>query len=142
MPYLRLHLPKMPIEQKRIIAHKLIEATMQAFRLHPQERYNVSVEFISEPNSSAANGIGRSRRHDADCIFEVMGHDLTEAKKKAFTDEIAAVVTPLLPSKSTMWIARLLGVKPDLSRQIAFQFEELSPAISDPFVAYQGSKAA
>lgn len=140
MPYLRLHLPKVTIEQKRVIAHKLIEATMRAFRLGPEERFNVSVEFISNP--SAAERIERSGGRNADCIFEVMGHDLTEAKKKAFEREVSAVVTPLLPSKSTMKIARLLGVKPDASRQIAFQFDELSPAISEPFVVHPSSQAA
>jgi phenylpyruvate tautomerase PptA (4-oxalocrotonate tautomerase family) len=142
MPYLRLHSPKVPIEQKRIIAQRLIEATMRAFHLRPNERYNVSVEFVSEPNSSAADLVGGSLGRHADCIFEVMGHDLTEAKKKAFAKEVAALITPLLPLKSRMRLARLLGVKPDESHQIAFQFGELTPAISEPFVAHPSSKAA
>lgn len=142
MPYLRLHSAEVPIEQKRIIAQKLIEITMHAFCLRPKERYQVSIEFISEPRSSAASGIGRSSLRDADCIFEVLGHDLTEEKKRVFASETAAVLTPLLPLKSKMRIARLLGVKPDVSPQIAFQFGELSPAISEPFVVHSSSQAA
>jgi phenylpyruvate tautomerase PptA (4-oxalocrotonate tautomerase family) len=142
MPYLRLHLPKVPIEQKRMLAKRLIEATMRAFRLRDDERYNVSVEFVSERNSSRAGRTVVSLRREADCLFEVMGHDLTEAKKKAFAKEVAALVTPLLPSKPPLWIVRLLGGKPAESRQIAFQFGELNPTINEPFVVHPSSRAA
>jgi len=142
MPYLRLHLPEVPIERKRVIAQKLIEITMHAFRLHPQQRYQVSIEFISEPKSNAGNRFGPLSKRDADCIFEVMGHDLTEEKKRAFAEETATLLAPLLPLKSRMRIVRLLGVKPDVSRQIAFQFGELSPAVSEPFVVHPGAQAA
>lgn len=133
MPYLRLYSAEVPIEQKRVITQKLIEITMHAFCLRPEERYQISIEFISEPKSSL---------RDADCIFEVLGHDLTEEKKRVFAVETAVVLTPLLPLKSKMRIARLLGVKPDVSPQIAFQFGELSPAISEPFVVHFSSQAA
>jgi len=142
MPYLRLHLPEVPIEQKRVIAQKLIEITIHAFHLRPQERYQVSIEFISEPKSNAGNRVGPLGKRDADCIFEVMGHDLTEEKKRAFAEETATSLAPLLPSKSKMHIARLLGVKPDVSRQIVFQFGELSPAVSEPFVVHPGTQPA
>ena len=142
MPYLRLHLPEVPVEQKRVIAQKLIEVTMHAFRLRPEERCQVSIEFISEPKSNATSRIWRSSPRDADCVLEVMGHDLTEEKKKAFAEETSAVLTRLLPSKSKMHVARLFGMKPDVPRQIAFQFGELSPAISEPFVVHSSSQAA
>jgi len=141
MPYLRLHLPEVPLEQKRVIAQKLIEITMHAFGLCPQERYQVSVEFISEPQSSVPERFWRARQRDADCLFEVMGHDLTEEKKRAFRKEAGGVLTAVLPARWNRRIARLLGVKPNESRQIAFQFGELSPAVSEPFVVYS-SKAA
>ena len=142
MPYLRLHLPELPIERKRVIAQKLIEITMHAFRLLPQERYQVSIQFISEPKSNPGNHFGPLSKRDADCIFEVMGHDLTEEKKRAFAEETATLLAGLLPSKSRMGIVRLLGVKPDVSGQIAFQFGELSPAVSEPFVVHPGTQAA
>ena len=99
MPYLRLHLPEVPIQQKRVIAQKLIEITMHAFGLRPEERYQVSVEFVSEPQLSVAERFQRASQREADCLFEVMGHDLTEEKKKAFAKETAAGLTPLLPAK-------------------------------------------
>jgi len=142
MPYLRLHLPEAPIEQKRVIALKLIEITMHAFRLRPKDRYQVSVEFISERKASVVDLFGRSRPPDAECTLEVMGRDLTEEKKKAFAEETTAVLSPLLPAKSKMRIARLFGVKPKEPSQIAFQFGELSPAISEPFVVHPSSQAA
>ena len=142
MPYLRLHLPEVPIEQKRVIAQSLIAITMHAFHLRPEERYQVSVEFISEPEASMTDRFESASPQVAGCLFEVMGHDLTEEKKSAFRKEAAGALTAVLPARSTMWIARLLGVKPNESRQIAFQFGELSPAVSEPFVVYQDSKAA
>jgi len=142
MPYLRLHLPEVPIERKRVIAQRLIEITMHAFHLRPQERYQVSIEFISGPKSNPSNRFGPLSKRDADCIFEVMGHDLTEEKKRAFAEETVALLAGLLPSKPRMRIVRLLGVKPDVSGQIAFQFSELSPAVSEPFVVHPGTQAA
>jgi hypothetical protein len=59
-----------------------------------------------------------------------------------FAGETSTLLAPLLHSKSRMRIARLLGVKPDVSHQIAFQFGELSSAVSEPFVVYSGSQAA
>lgn len=70
-----------------------------------------------------------------------MGHDLTEGTKSAFAAEAATMLDQFLPPKSKSRIVRLLGVKPDISRQIAFQFVELSPAISEPFVVHP-SRAA
>jgi phenylpyruvate tautomerase PptA (4-oxalocrotonate tautomerase family) len=142
MPYLRLHLPEVPLEQKRVIAQKVIEITMRAFGLRPQERYQVSVEFISERQSSMADSFHHESQREANCLFEVIGHDLTEKKKRAFAEETSAFLTPLLPANWKMRLARLLGVKPNESRQIAFQFGELSPAVSEPFVVYSGSQAA
>jgi len=117
----------MPIEQKRIIAQKLIEITMHAFHLRPRERYQVSIQFISEPKSNAGNRVGPPGNRDADCIFEVMGHDLTEEKKRAFAEETATLLAPLLPSKSKMHIARLLGVKPNVSPPDCFSVWRTQP---------------
>jgi len=142
MPYLRLHLPEVPIQQKRVIAQKLIEITMHAFHLRPEERFQVSVEFISEPKASMADRFESARPRGADCLFEVIGHDLTEEKKRAFRKEAGGVLTAVLPARWNQRIARLLGVKPNESRQIAFQFGELSPAVSEPFVLHSDSKAA
>ena len=93
MPYLRLHSAEVSIEQKRVISQKLIEITMHAFCLRPEERYQISIEFISDPKSSAASWVGRrSSLRDADCLFEVLGRDLTEEKKRVFAGETAAVL--------------------------------------------------
>ena len=142
MPYLRLHLPEVPIQQKRVIAQKLIEIAMRAFRLRPEERYQVSVEFISDPKPTMADRMVGANPPDTNCLFEVMGHDLTEEKKRIFAKEAAALLNPFLPEKLKMRVARLLGVKPNESRQIAFQFGELSPAVSEPFVVHSGPRAA
>ena len=75
-------------------------------------------------------------------MFEVMGHDMTEETKRAFAEETTAMLAPLLPSEPNSGVERVFGVKPDLPRQIAFQFVELSPAGSKPFVVHLCSQAA
>src|SRR5208283_2130638 len=70
----------------------------------------------------------------ADFALEVIAHHLTEAKRRAFAEEAAAMFAQLLPTKARGRIARLLGINADPARQIAFQFDELSPAISDPVI--------
>jgi hypothetical protein len=75
-------------------------------------------------------------------MLEVMAHHLTEAKKKSFGDEVATELTQFLSSKVRSGIARLLGIKGGLPRQVALQFDELSPAMSDPFVTEPERRAA
>jgi hypothetical protein len=134
MPYLRLYSRHLPIEQKRVIAEKLIEITLRSFRLRAAARYQTSIQFITLPQVCGVDGIQPSIPRDADFILEVLGHGLTEDKKRAFAEEATAMLTHLVPMKPRSRIARLLGVKADTPRQIALQFSELSPAISDPFV--------
>jgi hypothetical protein len=52
------------------------------------------------------------------------------------------MLTPLVPVKLRGRIARRLGIKTDATRQIALQFNELSPAISDPFIVDSQQRAA
>ena len=77
----------------------------------------------------------------ADLALEVLGHDLTKEKRKAFAQEASAMLPQLVPLKRSR-IARLLGLKSDTPRQVALQFNELSPAISDPFVIDQEWRVA
>lgn len=136
MPYLRVHSQPLPIDQKRVIAQKLIEITLDAFHLRADERSQITIQFISQTPACDSD------RKDADITLEVIGHDLTEEKKVAFTEEAAGIITHLMPRKPRNLIARLLGAKVDTHRQIALQFHELSPAISDPFVVYPLRHAA
>ncbi len=117
------------------MARKLIEITLHAFRLRVDERSQITIQFISQ---APARG---SDLKDADFTLEVIGHDLTEEKKAAFTEETAGIITDVMPVKPRGLIARLLGAKPT-HRQIALQFHELNPAISDPFVVYPLRRAA
>jgi hypothetical protein len=136
MPYLRVHSQALPIDQKRVMAQKLIEITLHAFHLRAEERNQITIQFISQ---APADG---SDLKDADFTLEVLGHDLTEEKKAAFTEETAGMITRLMPLKPRRLIARLLGAKADTRRQIALQFHELNPAVSDPAVVYPLRRAA
>lgn len=118
------------------MAQKLIEITLHAFHLRAEERNQITIQFISQAQADGND------LEDADFTLEVIGHDLTEEKKAAFTEETAGMITHLTPLKPRGMLARLLGVKADTHRQIALQFHELSPAISDPFVVDPLSRAA
>jgi len=132
MPYIRVYVPKASIKQKRSIAQKLIEITLRTFHLRPEDRYRISVEFISRFRACTTNGL----------MVEVIGHDLTEGTKRAFAKEAAAMLAEFMRSNSRNPVARLLGITPETPPKIAFQFGELNPAISEPFVVHPGSQAA
>ena len=136
MPYLRVLSPALPIDQKRVMAQKLIEITLQAFHLRAEERSQITVQFISKPPALGDDV------NDADLTLEVIGHDLTDDKKAAFTEQTTGMIADVMPVKPKGLIARLLGAKADTQRQVALQFHELSPAVSDPFTVYPLSRAA
>lgn len=138
MPYLRLHLPEASVEQKRFIAQELIEITLRSFRLRRADRYRISVEFVSHTHDTA----WPLSYPEADLVMEVLGHNLTRAQQRAFSADATALLSRILPPKPGGRIARLLGIRTNDQHEIAFQFHELSPAISDPFVVYPPSVAA
>jgi hypothetical protein len=134
VPYLRLYSPDITLDQKRVAAQKLIEITLRTFHLRPAERNRITIQFISQPPARGVHGLYPAIPRRADFTLEVIGHDLTEEKKSAFAEEASAMLAHLGSGKPRSRIARLLGIKADRTRQIALQFNELSPAISDPFV--------
>lgn len=142
MPYLRLYTRDLPIEQKRVIAQKLIEITLRTFQLRAEQRYRTSIQFITLPQVCGADEPQAAIPRDADLTLEVLGHDLTEEKKRAFAEEAAAMLAHVAPMKPRNRIARLLGMTADSSQQVALQFNELSSAVSDPFVADLPRRAA
>jgi hypothetical protein len=142
MPYLRLYSRDVPIEQKGIIAQNLIEVTLRTFHLCPEDRNRITVQFIPPPQVSGADVSHSVIPHGADFMLEVMAHHLTEANKRAFAEEAASMLAQLLPTKARSRTARLLGIKPDPPRRVALQFDELSPAISDPIVMDPERQAA
>ena len=142
MPYLRLYSRDVPIDQKRVIAQKLIEITLRAFQLRGEDRNRITIQFIPLPQPWTIDGLKPLIARDADATLEVRAHDLTEGKKKAFAEEAIAMLAHLIPAKPRGRIARLLGIQARRPRQVALQFNELSPAISDPFVVDAEPKVA
>ena len=142
MPYLRLYARDLSIEQKRDIAQKLIEITLRTFNLQADQRYRTTIQFITLPGVAGVDGPDSATKRDPGLILEVLGHDLTEGRKRAFTKEATAMLTRLVPMKPWSRFARLLGIEVDSSRQVALQFNELSLAVSDPFVAEPRRQAA
>lgn len=142
MPYLRFYSRHLPIEQKRVIAERLIEITLRAFHLRAAQRYQTSVQFITIPEGRGVPGLQPAITRDPDFTLEVLGHSLTEEKKKAFAVEASAALTPLVPAGPWSRIARVFGIKADRAQRFDLQFEELSPAVSDPFIVYSERRVA
>ena len=142
MPYIRVYLPKVSIEQKRTIAQHLIDITLRTFHLRNQDRYRVSVEFVSMLRERAVNQFEPSISTSPDLVLEVMGHDLTESTKRAFSQEAGAVLAQFVRSNPRNRVAHLLGIRPPAPPKIAFEFGELNPAVSEPFVVHPHSRAA
>ena len=142
MPYLRLYSRNVAIEQKPVIGQKLIEITLHTFHLRPEERNRITIQFIPPPQVSGVDGSQLAIPRGADFMLEVIAHHLTDAEKRAFAEEAAAMLAQLLPTKARSRIARLLGIKADPAPQIALQFDELSPGISDPVVMDDAERPA
>ena len=134
MPYLRLYARDLPIEQKRVIAQKLIEITLRTFKLRANQKYQTSIQFITR-QVSGVHGLRAAIPLGADFTLEVIGHNLTEEKKRAFAEEAAAMLAPMAPPSLWSRIAHMLGIKANSRRKICLQFNELSLAVSDPFIA-------
>ena len=133
MPYLRLHSPDLPIERKRAITQKLIEITLRAFHLRPEERHSITVQFIPPTEETETDGHPSLFPRATDFVLEVIAHQLTDAKKRAFREDVVSMLPPLLQTKAVR-IAGLLRMRLAPHRLIELQFAELSPAISDPFI--------
>ncbi len=133
MPYLRLYARELPIEQKRVIALELIEITLRTLKLRADQRYQTSIQFVTQPQECGAGPQVEIPR-GTDFILEVSGHNLTEEKKRAFAREAAAMLRHVAPVKLWSRIAHVLRTRANSSQQIALQFNELSPATSDPFI--------
>ena len=94
MPYLRLYARDLPIQEKRVLAQKLIEITLRTFKLRAHQRYQTSVQFITTSHASEVDGLQGTIPRGADFTLEVIGHNLTEEKKRAFSEEAALCSLP------------------------------------------------
>lgn len=127
MPYLRLYSLDVPLAQKRLLAQKLIEITLRAFRLPAEDRHRINVQFISLPIRHTAASRHPVIPRDANCFLEVNDLGLTEENKRSFADEVMPMLTKELAEKTTSRFVRLIRFRADTSRQVALQFTELNP---------------
>jgi hypothetical protein len=142
MPYVRIYSQDVPLEQKRFMTQKLIDITLRALQLRAEERNRITIQFLPQTQGWGSDRFVPAVPPGIDFTLEVMGHDLTEEKKRAFTEEATSMIAHLAPLKPRSLITRLLRAKADTRRQIALQFNDLSPAISDPFIVEPEDQAA
>ena len=125
MPYLRLYSREVSLAEKRVLAEKLIGITLGAFDLQPEERASITVQFV--PRHFASDNLDPlpSAKEPA-AVLEISDRSLTVHKIRA----LVAAATPMLRASAVVprpgRIARMLGLEADASRQIGFQFNEMS----------------
>ena len=146
MPYLRLYSRDVPLKQKRVIARKLIDITLHALELQPEERSRITIQFIPLRRSWMAEFVPSDKISPwADMTVEVNDHHLTEQKRRAFAEEAAPMLAGSLRGKTKQRIVGLLGKLPDPARQVDFQFNEMDVS-PDPHsatgIAHEDQKAA
>jgi hypothetical protein len=137
LPCLRLYSRDVPIDQKRVIAQKLIEITDRTFHMPAEAPKCIAIQFIPLSRLRAVEDLHPEVPRDADFALEVSAHGLTERRKRAFAEEATSMLARMMPMKPKSRFARLLGIKADTPSQVALQFNELSQeewANSDPFV--------
>lgn len=141
MPYLRLYSQQIGIEQKRVIAQKLIQITLRTFQLRPEDSNRITIQFVPLPHSDAA-GSDYSEPPGSELSLEVLAHNLTREKKTAFAKQATDALATVVAGRSGWGIARFFGIKSDAPAQVFIQFNSLSPGISDPFVPEPERRAA
>jgi hypothetical protein len=127
VPYLRLYSPDVPLAQKRLIAQRLIQITLRAFRLRAEDRHRINVQFVSVPSPLGVASLQPVIPPDADFLLEVNDQGLTEEKKRTFAEEVTPMLTQELGVQSRAGLAQPLGMKTGISPQVALQFNELNP---------------
>jgi hypothetical protein len=127
MPYLRLYSSEMTIRQKRLLAQRLTDITLRTLQLRSDQKSLITIQFVPFPEAAAHPEFAPEIPSSADVAVEVVGHNLTANKRKAFTEEVSAALTGVVPAKRTGWIDRLLRREVNAAKQIALQFNELVP---------------
>lgn len=130
MPYIRLYSRKVSLAEKRMLAEKLMSITLSALQLSAEERHQITIQFM--PPKFTPRPVDSSFRvQEASAVLEVSDHDLTVRKINDFVEAATPVLSESRAVRRSGRIARMLGVAPDPSRQIAFQFNELRPRGKD-----------
>jgi len=118
MPYLRLYARDIPIGEKRLVAQKLIDITLRAFHLRPEQRARITIQFVApEYLHDFCDG---DFTPSADVMLEVRGRNLTPETQRVFVAQAAPMLANSVPAKPSRVRSRA-----DAPRQIAFQFKEL-----------------
>jgi hypothetical protein len=125
MPYIRLYSREVSLEEKRSLAGKLIAITLNALKLRPEERDRITIQFI--PRCLSPRNVDELfRSEQAAAVLEVSDRDLTPRKINAFVDAATPILSQSAVVGRSRRIARVLGIAPEPSRQIAFQFNQTS----------------
>lgn len=144
MPYLRLYSSQVSVGDKWILAQKLISITLRALQLRPEQRDEITIQFLPRDLTPAPLD-NLSPSNEAAAVLEVRCHDLTVQKISAFVEAAAPMLSQSVIVKHPSRVARLLGLEADASRQIAFQFSDMpssATCLGQDFAQTPARKAA
>jgi hypothetical protein len=142
MPYLRLYSREVSLAEKRLLAEKLIRITLGAFQLRPEQRANITIQFVARELAPANSDLAFSADEPA-AVLEVSHCDLTVHNVRALVEAAAPLLSQSAVVPRPGRIAKILGTEPDPARQIGFQFKELrSPGEDAEDLAYRQSRKA
>jgi hypothetical protein len=125
MPYLRLYLPEIPVARKRQLARKLIDTTLRTFQLHPSDRDQITIQFLTS---------ARTRPYSR-CKVEVACRELPAANKRAFAENVAPLISRSLHLENRL--AWLRGSRNESATAVDIRFTDLSfdsGAASEPSI--------
>ena len=117
MPYIRLFSRKVSPEEKHVLAEKLMSVALSAFELRPEERHRITIQFMLR--NECPERFGKKAT-----VLEVADHELTVRKITAFVEAATPVLNESRIVGPGVRIIRMLGMKADAWRQIAFQFTD------------------
>jgi hypothetical protein len=123
MPYFRLYSRELSLAEKRILAETLIAIALSAFRLRPDERHQITIQFMPR-SMSPARFDQLFRKGEKTAVLEVSDHGLTVEKITAFVEAATRLLSESGAVKHRGRFARMLGWEMDPARQIAFQFND------------------
>ena len=127
MPYIRLYSREVSLAEKRMLAEKLIVATLGALQLPPEERTSITVQFVPRHFAPSCFDSVLSA-NEPSAVLEVLHHDLTVHKIQALVEAATTVLRQSAAVPHPGRIARMLHLQADPARQIGFQFNETSSA--------------
>lgn len=138
MPYIRLYSRDVPLHEKRWIAQRLISITQRTFHLLPEHADNISIQFLPRYKSPAMIEAAENDAAEApEITLEVSSEQLPPDAVSAFVEAAAPMLSHSAAVGRRGQLARMFKLGANETRQIAFQFNQLTSEMSEVPVLFE-----